>query len=191
MAAPAGAILGYVDRPAGTPRGDSDAARLRGAGVREIHYEADPKARPVWRDTLETCRSCDVVVVVSLDRIGQPLRHLLRSMAALSDRGIGLRCLEGGVNLGANPAGRAQVRLVSALVECLDIWEECRSQRRSATMKERGNRPGAHPKLRGAFLSQVLAMLNRPGATQVSVARELGVGRTTLYRFLNRTRSHS
>lgn len=182
-----GNIVGYIAQPPGTTEGDTDAERLHDAGVVDIRHEEDLKYRPVYHELIARCRGRDVLVVASLDRLGHPMTRLLRSVAGLCGRGIVLRCLDGGVNLGATQHGRAQVQLIDALVACLDVWEARQARQRSETMAERGSRPGAQSKLTATSPSDLVAMLDRPGANQTLVARELGVGRTTLYRHLKRT----
>jgi len=181
-------VVGYVDQPAGTPRGDTDAERLREAGVINIRHEENLDRRPVWREMIAVCDGVDVVVIVALDRLGRPIQSLLRSVVGLRHRGISLRCLDGNVDVcSATSLGQAQTCIVAALVACLDTWETERARHRDKTMAERGSRPGARPKLKTASSDDLLAMLGRPGANHTSVARELGVGRTTLYRHLKRT----
>lgn len=180
-------LLGYVDQPPGTLVGAADAARLLKAGANKIYHEADIRRRSVWREMVAACQDGDVVVVVSLDRIGRPMRSLLQSVADLCGAGVRLRCLDGSVDIGAVSRGCGQAQIIDALVGCLHLWETSRTRHRGRTMAQRGSRPGAQAKLAALSPDDVLTMLQKPGVTRTSVARELGVGRTTLYRYLNRT----
>lgn len=182
-----GELVGYVDQPAGTPGGDADASRLRDAGVAAFCHEEDLTRRPVWRAMIEASHEGDVLVVVALDRLGRPMRRLLYAVAHLCNSRIGLRCLDGDVELCASPQGRAQAQVFEALTICLATWEAGRARHRGKTMADRGRRPGAQPKLGANSAEDLRVMLQRPGASQTSVARELGIGRTTLYRYLKRT----
>ena len=127
-----------------------------------------------------------VLVVVALDRLGRPLGRVLRSLSRFRAAGVHIRSLEDGIDIDMTPEGRAQARVVDALSSCIDRWEGLRTQHRVETMAERRSRPGVQPKLANSSPDQVMAMLGRPGASRASVARELGVGRTTLYRYLGR-----
>jgi DNA invertase Pin-like site-specific DNA recombinase len=167
--------------------GSADAARLRLAGSNRLHFETDNLHRPVLRDLMKKMSDDTTLVVVALDRLGRPLSRLLESLSRLKKAGVRIRSLEGGVDMDMTPEGRAQGRIVDALFNCTNGWEARRAQRRAETMAERGSRPGAQPKLGSSSPEQVLFMLGRPGASRTSVARELGVGRTTLYRFLRRS----
>ena len=180
---------GYVDQPAVTEAGCVDANRLRQAGAARIHHESDVARRPVLRELVKMMTGNTVLVVVALDRLGRPLGQVLASLSRFRAAGVHIRSLEGGIDIDTTPEGRAQGRVVDALSNCVDGWEASRAQHRSETMAERGSRPGAQPKLANSSPDQVLAMLGRPGASRTSVARELGVGRTTLYRFLNHSRT--
>jgi DNA invertase Pin-like site-specific DNA recombinase len=187
-----GAVTGYVDHPSGTPQGDEDAACLIGSGISNIRHEVDQEARTVWNEVDAGLRPGDILVVVSLDRLGRPLRRLLRSVASLSNRGVGLRTLNDGVDLTTTPQlAHAQTRVVDALLACVNAWEAKRSRKGRQTMAERGKRPGAYPKLVIDSADDVRGMLQRPGATRTSVAKQLGVSRTTLYRYLQQAGSTS
>jgi DNA invertase Pin-like site-specific DNA recombinase len=182
--APPKSIEGYVDQPMASDAGCADAARLRLAGVTRVHYEIDVVRRSVLRELVKAMSGDTVLVVVALDRLGRPLGRLLESLSRFKKAGVCIRSLEDGVDMDMTPEGRAQGRIIDALSSCTNGWEARRAQHRAETMAERGSRPGAQPKLGSSSPEQVLVMLTRPGASRASVARELGVGRTTLYRFL-------
>ena len=178
-------IVGYVDRPEGE-LGDADASRLRAAGVDAVINESDPNKRPVLLDLAEELGKNDVLMVVAMDRLGRPVPKLLRRVISLHERGVCLRCLEGGVAIDGSRAGSAQGRVIKALMECYNAWESSKVRDRGSTMRKRGTRPGANPKLAVIPMDRLLTLLGQPGASQTSVARQLGVGRTTLYRHLKR-----
>jgi DNA invertase Pin-like site-specific DNA recombinase len=183
---PQASIEGYVDQPAATDAGRADASRLSQAGVVRVHHETDAARRPVLRGLAGMTATDTVLVVVALDRLGRPLGKVLRSLSRLRAAGMKIRSLEGGIDIDTTPEGSAQGRVVDALSSCVDRWEGMRARHRGETMAERRVRPGAQPKLAATSPEQVLAMLGRPGASRASVAKELGVGRTTLYRYLGR-----
>ena len=182
-------IEGYVDQPGISKPGSADAERLKAAGVLRVHYETDLGTRPVLRQLTAIDDSERVLVVVALDRLGGPLGHLVGCLTRLRAVGVCIRSIEDGINLDLTPEGRAQGRFIDAISKCAEGWKASREQTRSKTMAERGVRPGAQSKLDTSSPEQIQSMLGRPGATRESVARELGVGRTTLYRFLRRSLS--
>lgn len=185
---PGYSVEGYVDFPAETEAGCTDAARLRQAGAARIHHETDLARRPVLRGIAKMTGSDIVLVVVALDKLGRPLSRMLRSLSRFRAAGVHIRSLEDGIHIDTTLEGRAQARVVDALSSCMDRWEGLRAQHRGETMAKLQIRPGAQPKLANSSPDQVMAMLGRPGASRASVARELGVGRTTLYRYLGRVR---
>ncbi|NPD66272.1 recombinase family protein (plasmid) [Lichenicola cladoniae] len=142
--------------------------------------------RPVLRGIVKMTGGDIVLVIVALNRLGRPLGRVLRSLSRFRAAGVHIRCLEEGIDIDTTPEGRAQARVVDALSSCMDRWEGLRAQHRGDTMAERRIRPGVQPKLANSSPDQIMAMLGRPGASRASVARELGVGRTTLYRYLGR-----
>jgi DNA invertase Pin-like site-specific DNA recombinase len=184
-------IEGYVDQPAISKPGCADAERLKAAGVLRIHYETDLETRPVLCQLTAIDDSERALVVVALDRLGGPLSHLVGCLTRLRAVGVCITSIDDGINLDLTPEGRAQRRFIDAISKCAEGWKASREQTRRKTMAERGVRPGAQSKLDTSSSEQIRSMLGRPGATRESVARELGVGRTTLYRFLRRSLSSS
>jgi DNA invertase Pin-like site-specific DNA recombinase len=51
-------------------------------------------ARPALDQVLDQLRPGDTLVVWKLDRLGRSLRHLVDTIAALADRGVGFRSLQ-------------------------------------------------------------------------------------------------
>lgn len=165
---------------AGTEDGmAAQALRLREAGCAEIRRLGPPAS---WPDFDFLCAG-DAVVVASLDVLGPPLRGAVARVQELLDRGVFLTTLDEGLRV--TPAGGdPQSAVFAALGGCMRVWEQRRTEARGRTLRSRQGRAGRRPKLAADDGDRVLALLGAPGAKVPEVARFLGVGRTTLYRFL-------
>src|SRR3954462_1993832 len=93
-------LVGYVRVSTADERQSTDLQRdaLRVAGVDERHVHEDRAsggrdARPGLKACLEYLTGGDVLVVWRLDRLGRSLPHLVRIVAELRSRGVGLRSL--------------------------------------------------------------------------------------------------
>lgn len=168
-------FVGYVDQPLDSARGDADAERLRNTGARSIRPESDTEGRPVWREIVATLRQGDVVVVVAFDRLGRPMRTLLRNIAALRGRGVRLRSLEDGVDLDETDQGAAQTRLLRALAGCLDAWGAEDARRRGASDGRARGPPRsatqAEGRLQGGTPQPARAPRCQPGIRSAGVGR--------------------
>ena len=70
--------------------------------------------RPQLAEVLDQLRPGDILVVWRLDRIGRSLRHLVDTVAALGERGIGVRSVRESIDT-TTPGGRASLRAARVL----------------------------------------------------------------------------
>jgi DNA invertase Pin-like site-specific DNA recombinase len=69
---------------------------------------------PGLRQALDYAREGDVLIVWKLDRLGPSLPHLIESVAALEQRGVGFRSLTESIDT-TTPGGRLIFHLFGAL----------------------------------------------------------------------------
>src|SRR3954469_14270117 len=90
-------VVGYAVSTADERRStDLPRDALRAAGVDERHIHEDRASggrddRPGLKVCLEYLTGGDVLVVWRLDRLGRSLPHLVKIVAELRSRGVGLR----------------------------------------------------------------------------------------------------
>jgi DNA invertase Pin-like site-specific DNA recombinase len=65
---------------------------------------------------LDHLREGDTLVVGRLDRLGRSLRHLIETVTALADRGVGFRSLQESIDT-TTPGGRLIFHVFAALAE--------------------------------------------------------------------------
>lgn len=159
---------------------------LRDAGCDRIFEETASGAkrdRPELNAALDFVRAGDSLVVWKLDRLARSTRELLKTVEALEQRSIGLKIITQNIDT-ANAGGRLIFTVFSAMAEFEReiIRERTRAGLDAARVRGRkGGRPRA---LSEKDLKQARALLADPGITVEDVARRLGVGPSTLYRYL-------
>ena len=139
--------------------------------------------REALREAFEYCRPEDVLVVTSLDRLGRSLRELIDLVGELEGRGVGFRSLK--ENLDTSTAGGRLVFHVFASIA--EFERELIRERTMAGLESaraRG-RHGGRPRALDENKAKLARKLKAEGTHSVEEIREmLGVGRSTLYRYL-------
>lgn len=159
---------------------------LEQAGCERIFEETASGAkrdRPALATALETLRPGDSLVVWKLDRLARSTRQLLDTVEALEQRGIGLKILTQNIDT-ATAGGRLIFTVFSAIAEFEReiIRERTRAGLDAARLRGRtGGRPRA---LCENDLRTARVLLADTALTVEDVARRLGVGASTLYRYL-------
>ena len=136
---------------------------------------------------LRALRDGDVLVIWKLDRLGRNLAHLVTTVQDLSDRGVGLRVLTGqGAQIDTTSAGG---RLVFGIFAALAEFErELIRERTMAGLKAaraRGRKGGRKFALSKAQVRLAQAAMASRDTSVAELCRELGIGRVTLYRYVD------
>lgn len=175
--------IGY----ARSSRADGDVTpqieALKAAGCERLfheHVSGRIAERPVLAEVMAFARTGDEVVIWRLDRLARSLRHLLSVADDLKARGIGLRSLT--ENLDTTTAtGALCFNVIGSLVE----YEVSLLRERTAhalACRPPGRRGGRPRAMSEAKLSMARALLAEGRLSVHEVAREIGVGTSTLYR---------
>jgi DNA invertase Pin-like site-specific DNA recombinase len=179
-----GVILGY----ARVSTGDQDVAgqelRLRQAGAAKVF--ADVRSgrtmdRPGLAALLAYAREGDMLAVVRLDRLGRSLSELLAAVATLKERGIALLSLEERIDT-SSAAGELVFHVFGAIAHFERRLIAERTRDGIAAARAAGRKPGRRP-LDPEKLQAALTLV-RGGLTPSKAARQVGLGRSTLYREL-------
>jgi DNA invertase Pin-like site-specific DNA recombinase len=132
---------------------------------------------------LAFARKGDTLVVWKLDRLGRSLRHLVETLAALGDRGIGFRSLQESVDT-TTSGGKLVFHVFAALAESeRDLIRE-RTRAGLDAARARGRRGGRRHKLDEKKRAQALTLHMDRTNTVDDICRTLRVGRSTLDRYL-------
>ena len=128
-------------------------------------------------------RRGDTLVVWRLDRLGRSLRHLIDTITALAERGVGFKSLQENIDT-TTSGGKLVFHIFGALAEFeREIIRE-RTQAGLTAARSRG-RAGGRPKALTAKQVQMLRNMAADKSLTVSdICNTLGIGRTTFYRYV-------
>ena len=138
---------------------------------------------PRLRDCLQSLRPGDILVAASLDQLGRTQRELIATVGEVRRRGAGLRSLREELDT-AGPGGAAIFRVFDGLAELGRAAISTGTSDGLAAARARGKRLGRPPALTQEQLREVRGLLLRPENTVSGIARQLGVSRSTIYKYL-------
>ena len=179
-------LIGYARVSTADQNLDLQHDALARAGCERVFEDKASGARddrPGLRDALSHCRPGDVIVVYKLDRLGRTMRGLVELVADLAQRKIEFRSLSDGIDT-TTTMGRFTFHLLGAIAEMeRDLIRE-RTNAGLAAARARGRKGGRKAVLTAKKLNAARALLQDRNRSVGEVAKQLGVGRTTLYRAL-------
>jgi len=181
-----GGILGY----ARVSTGDQDVAgqtmRLTQAGAIKVFTDVR-SGRSMDRTglaaRLDYARDGDILAVVRLDRLGRSLAELLATVAMLKRRAIALLSLEEKIDT-TSAAGELVFHVFGAIAHFERRLIAERTKDGIAAARARGKRPGRQP-LDADKIAAAIKLV-KAGLSPTAAARQLGLGRSTVYREVNR-----
>jgi DNA invertase Pin-like site-specific DNA recombinase len=179
-------LVGYARATASAGDLAVQAAELRSVGCARVCADEEagqPSGRRQLGACLDSLRPGDTLVVASLDQLGRSQRELITAVLDLRRRGAGLRSLRERLDTTA-PGGEAIFRVFAGLADFGRATISAGTSDGLAAARARGKRLGRPPALTPAQLRDVRALLLRPEHTISSVARALGVSRSTIYKYL-------
>ncbi len=124
----------------------------------------------------------------SLDRLGRSLQDLIAIVASLRKRGIGFRSLKEALDT-TTPGGRLVFHVFAALAEFIRELIIEGTNEGLAAAKARGQRLGRPPAMTPEQVGHARALLTQPDASIASIARLLGVSRSTIYKYVPELKS--
>ncbi len=187
-AASSGSVVGYgrgsVNSPGvGSLEQQRDA--LVAAGCERVYLDRSAGRGSTARPELDACLASlepgDTLVVVRLDRLSRSLPQLVTLVNDLGSQGVGIRALHEGLDT-ASPGGRVVFDVFDALGDFLRELLVEGTRDGLAAARARGQRLGRPPALTPEKVHQARTMLARPENSVASIARMLGVSRSTLYK---------
>lgn len=179
-------LLGYSR----VSTGDQDAAlqddALIAAGCSRIFSDTASGAlaeRPQLAQVLDHLRDGDTLVVWKLDRLGRSISHLIETVTALEQRGVGFRSLQESIDT-TTPGGRLVFHVFAAMAEFeRDVIRE-RTNAGLAAARARGRKGGRPSVMTPDKLAVARELYAAGGHTVAQIAAVVGVSRASLYRHL-------
>jgi DNA invertase Pin-like site-specific DNA recombinase len=184
-----GRLIGYAGTgyPGAAEAAGADQERLlEDAGCALVWAEdatGGEDGRPRLRACLASLRPGDVLVVAGLEQLGRTQRALTGVIGEVRQSGAGLRSLREDLDTTA-PGGEAIFRVFDGLAGLGRSAISAGTSAGLAAARAQGKRLGRPPALTPKQLREVRELLLRPESTVSGVARQLGVSRSTLYKYL-------
>lgn len=127
---------------------------------------------------IEHLRKGDVLIVTRLDRLARSVPDLYAILAELGDTGAGFVCLQQGAIDTTTPTGKLMFAILGAVAEFENDLRRDRQREGIEKAKAAGVYRGRKPTIdRDAVLDAL-----RAGMAPAALARELNVGRASIYR---------
>src|SRR5829696_3919745 len=179
--------VGYARVSRQDQRLESQRDALSADGCERIFEEkvsSREAERRALREAFDYCREGDVLVVARLDRLGRSLRELIDLVGELEGRGVGFRSLKESLDT-TTAGGRLIFHVFGALAEFeREIIRE-RTMAGLESARARG-RHGGRPRALDEGKARLARRLKNDGEHSVEeICSILGVGRSTLYRYLS------
>jgi DNA invertase Pin-like site-specific DNA recombinase len=180
-------LIGYARSSTLDQRASIEAQTrdLEAAGCEKVFTEqvssVDMRHRDGLERALDATRGGDTFVVTKLDRLARSTAHLVELQQRLEQRGVALKILSMGLDT-SDAQGRLFVNLLGSIAQFeREIMLE-RQREGIEKAKREGKYKGRKPTAK-AKADRVKA-LHASGVGPAEIARELGIGRSSVYRIL-------
>jgi len=181
-------LFGYARVSTSQQSLDIQIKSLKEAGVKANRIFTDKgSGNHIDRDGLNLLRvkveAGDVILVKKLDRLGRDTADMIQLIKVFDDMGVAIRFLDDGIST-EGAMGKMIVTILSAVAQAerQRILERTNEGRMEA--KAKGVKFG---RKRSINRAKILA-LHKEGVGATDIARQTGIGRSTVYKLLNATR---
>ena len=158
---------------------------LTAAGCTNIRSEkadgASRKGRTELNTLMEFMREGDVLVVTRIDRLARSIRDLQNIVHELKDKGVALKATEQPIDT-STAAGKAFLDMLGVFAEFETNLRKERQAEGIQKAKERGVYKGRKPSID----IDMVKKLKAEGMGASAIAKELKIGRASVYRVLGR-----
>lgn len=158
-------------------------AALRAAGATIIRGEKKSGTTTKGRDELATliefARAGDTIMVTRIDRLARSIADLAQIVRTLESKGVHLKATEQPIDT-SSPAGRAFLQMLGVFAEFETAIRRERQLEGVAKAKANGVYKGRKASIDADRIRQLVAA--GKGATEI--AKELNIGRASVYRYL-------
>ena len=185
MTAPPGTVVGYARVSTLTQTLEQQTEQLTAAGAGRIFSDVMSGARddrPGFAECLSYLREGDTLIVWRLDRLGRNMRSIVNTLHDLTERGITVRSLHDGVDTSTS-TGRMVAGILTSIAEYERELVRERTALKLAHARKSGVKFGRPAKL-NADQAALARRMKDSGETAATICKTLGIGRTTLYRYL-------
>lgn len=178
-------LIGYARVSTTDQKLDLQIDALKAGGCETIYSDKVCGAstqRPELEACLKYLRKGDILVVYKLDRLGRSLKHLLEIIDDLRTRGIGFKSISDGIDTTTN-TGRLMFSIMGSFAEFERSLIQERTMAGLQAARDRG-KLGGRPAAVTPEIGERINGLRAGGKNADSIAKELNLGRATIYRYL-------
>src|SRR6476661_301124 len=177
----AATVIGYARVSTIGQTLEQQTEALTAAGAGKIFHDVMSGARddrPGFTECLRYLREGDTLIVWRLDRLGRNMRSIVNTLHELTQRGVTVRSLHDGVDTSTSTG-----RMVAGILMSIAEYERELVRERTALKLEHARKFGRPTKLT-ADQAALARRMKANGETAATICETLGIGRTTLYRYL-------
>src|SRR5829696_3961311 len=178
-------LIGYARVSTEDQNLDLQRDALEKAGCEQIFTDtvSGTKARrPGLEQALSHLREGDTLVVWRLDRLGRSLRHLIDTVTALQERGVGFKSLQESIDT-TTSGGKLVFHIFGALAEFETTIIKERTQAGLQAARARGRYGGPKHKLTPKQV-EIARQLWESHTPVKEICETLGISRATFYRYV-------
>jgi DNA invertase Pin-like site-specific DNA recombinase len=178
-------LIGYARVSSSGQSLDIQMEALAEAGCEKVFAEKmsgkSAKDRQQLHDALDFVREGDTLIVTRLDRLARSVGDLHQIIEKLSSKGVGFRCLnQSGVDTDSS-TGKLMLAILGAVAQFENDIRRERQMEGIEKAKAAGKYVGRKPSIDPARVRE----LHGQGLGASAIARELGIGRASVYRSLS------
>ncbi len=148
------------------------------------------RERPGLREALAACREGDTLVVTKLDRLARSLPDARAIADELTTRQVSLN-LGGSVYDPTDAVGRLLFNVLAMVAEFESDLIRLRTKEGMRVAKAKGHLCGKQPKLNRRQEAHLVSLMHSGEYSTAEVADLFGVGRSTVYRAVERQRTEA
>jgi len=176
-------LIGYARVSTKEQSLDIQIEELEALGCEEVYTDkasGDDFTRPGLKEMLRFARKTDTVVCCKTDRLARDTIHALSIADDLKKKGCGLKLLDLGDTDINSTMGRVIYTIISALAEA----EKARINERTSAGRKEAKAKGVHMGRPQSIDCEQVKRLNTEGMGATAIAKELNIGRASVYRML-------
>lgn len=143
--------------------------------------------RPQLQLMLEFIREDDNLYVHSMDRLARSISDLRKIVDIVVSKGCGVHFLKEGITIdrNKNPVGILILQIMGAFAEFELSYIRERQREGIEIAKRAGKYKGRARKINATRMSMIYERLEKTRDSKSKIAKEFGVSRNTLYKYLN------
>ena len=183
--------IGYIRVSTADQNPERQRTELEAADVEEIYEDrvsGKNLDRPQLQEMLAFIRKGDTIIVHSLDRLARTLSDLLKTVEALTQKGVSIHFLkeklEFDAGKDASPTAKLMLQLVGAFAEFERSMIKARQREGIELAKARGAYLGRKRTVTPEQIEAVEKKMSLGMPLSVA-AKKVGLSRSTVYRYLN------